>query len=189
MKTALFALLYASLSLGAITAQADDRSEALKALRDAELRNLLIHDDPSPFQDIAFTDADGNPMKLSDSNGKVRIVNFWATYCGPCRVEKPALDALHKSLSGPDFEVIAIATGRNSPAAIKKFNERYDIQNLDTYIDVKSAAARDMGVMALPVSVILDRQGRELARVTGAAHWESQSTRDIINHLVKAPES
>ena len=102
--------------------------------------------------------------QLAESNGQVRLVNFWATWCAPCRTEKPSLDQLEAELAGPDFEVIAIATGRNPPEAIHRFNDEVGIVALTTYLDPKSELASEMQVPGLPVTVVLNREGMEIAR-------------------------
>ncbi|MEM8788613.1 MAG: TlpA disulfide reductase family protein [Pseudomonadota bacterium] len=185
-RLGLTALLYAALALAASPAPALDAGTVaeLEALREGDMRKLVIHDTPQAPADITFQTLDGAEHRLTDSDGKIRIVNFWATWCAPCRAEKPALDALNQDLSGPDFEVIAIATGRNSPAGIAKFNADVGVESLKTFVDPRSAAARQMRVLGLPVSVILDRDGNEIARLQGGADWTSASTRAILARLM-----
>ncbi|NNU79642.1 TlpA family protein disulfide reductase [Halovulum dunhuangense] len=184
----LTALLYASLVLTANPLAAAGLDPALKAeleaLREGDMRKLVFTGDARDTDGITFQTAAGETRALSDSDGKVRIVNFWATWCAPCRQEKPALDALNKAMAGPDFEVIAIATGRNSLEGIARFNAEVGVESLTTYVDPASAAARAMGVLGLPVSIILDREGNEVARLAGGADWTSASTRAILDRLI-----
>lgn len=193
IRPLLTAFLYASLSLAASPSLADSPSAATLAeiseLREGDMRKLVVHSAVKPVAEISFETLDGAQFGLGDSNGKIRIVNFWATWCAPCRAEKPALDALNRELGGDDFEVIAIATGRNSPAGIKKFNAEVGVETLTTYLDNRSAAARSMGVLGLPVSVILDRDGHEIGRLSGGADWTSPSTRAILDRLIADPSS
>ncbi|MEM7613584.1 MAG: TlpA disulfide reductase family protein [Pseudomonadota bacterium] len=183
-------LLYAALTLTAIPALAQgiptETLDQITEMREGDMRKLVVHDTAKPAGDVPYLTLDGTERTLADSNGKIRIVNFWATWCAPCKHEKPALDALNKDLNGPDFEVIAIATGRNSEAGIKKFNAEVGIETLVTYLDNRSAAARQMGVLGLPVSVVLDRDGNEIARLQGGADWTSESTRAIMDRLIAA---
>lgn len=150
------------------------------------MRKLVVHAEPKPFREITFAGPGGTKERLSDSRGKIRVLNFWATWCAPCKAEKPALDALEAALGGPGFEVIALATGRNSEASIKRFNAELGIQALKTRTDRKSKAAGTYGVLALPVSIILDREGREIARLVGGADWNSESARAILEALMAA---
>jgi len=173
----LTALLYASLSLGA-------NAEGLDELRDGDMRKLQVHDSPRQMPAMGFETRDGTAHTLSDTAGKVRVVNFWATWCAPCREEKPSLDRLQADLGGDDLEVIAIATGRNSDSSIDKFNAEVGIEHLTTYLDPGSQAARSVGVLGLPVSILVDREGREIGRLTGGADWGSESARAILAALI-----
>lgn len=187
LKPVLSALLYAGLALSAIPLTAEPLSEAertvLIEMRTGTMKKLAFVD-PVDVSQITFQDAAGNPVKVSDSNGKVRVLNFWATWCAPCREEKPALDALNKQLNGPDFEVIAVATGRNKMAAIERFNEEHNVTSLEIFLDPSMSAAREMGVLGLPVTVILDRDGYEIARVQGGADWAEGNAAEIIKRII-----
>jgi thiol-disulfide isomerase/thioredoxin len=184
-RTAAAALLYAALAATANPAAALDPA-ALDALRTGEMRKLVVADSPMPAPDLGFTDLHGNPLSLADSGGKVRLVNFWATWCVPCRAEMPALDALERDLGGADFAVIPIATGRNSLDAIAAFSAEAGITDLPTYLDPKGELARAMAVPGLPVSVLLDRDGNEIARLTGAAEWDGRDARALVEALTAA---
>ncbi len=148
------------------------------------MRKLSLDIAGRDHRGVSFFDGGGNPISLADSNGRIRVVNFWATWCAPCREEKPSLDALQSAMGGPDFAVIAIATGRNSPEGIERFNREVGITHLARFTDPKSQAAREMGVLALPVTVLVDREGREIGRLTGGADWNSDSARAIIAALI-----
>ena len=155
----------------------------LAALREGDMRKLVLAEDPLPAPDAAFVAPDGSETTLAASDGKVRLVNFWATWCAPCREEMPALQALQQDLGGPEFEVLLVATGRNAPDAIARFFTEEGIV-LQTALDPKGALGRAAGIAGLPVTLILDREGREIARLTGGADWASPSARAIVAALV-----
>jgi len=188
--------LYTALVVGANAAAAAGLTDAQRAeiadLRAGEMRKLVVHEEARPAPGTAFTGADGSEATLADSNGKIRLVNFWATWCAPCRREKPALDALQRDLGGDDFTVIAVATGRNSPDAIARFNADVGVTTLDTHLDPKSALAAAMKIPGLPVTVVLDRDGDEIGRLMGGVDWDSDSARAIVRRLIEVtapPES
>lgn len=158
---------------------------AIAEMREGEMRKLVLHEEPRPAPQTVFTDLGGAEETLADSNGKVRLVNFWATWCAPCRQEKPALDALQRGLGGEDFAVIAVATGRNSPEAIERFNRDVGVAALDTHLDPRSALAAAMNIPGLPVTVVLDRDGDEIGRLMGGADWDSASARAIVQRLIE----
>ncbi|WP_233416689.1 TlpA family protein disulfide reductase [Halovulum marinum] len=189
-RCVLAALLYAAAAVGANPAlaaplTAELRTE-LEALRSGAMKKLVIHDAPRAIPALSVETPDGGTVALADSNGKLRILNFWATWCAPCRMEKPSLDTLNAELAGPDFEIIAIATGRNSLEGIKKFNSDVGVTTLKTYLDPQQHVARQMGVLGLPITVVLDREGNEIARLQGGADWQSDSARAILARLLEA---
>ena len=133
---------------------------------------------------LSLTSLDGRLTRLEDLRGKVVVVNFWATWCAPCREEMPSIAALGGAFPTEDFAVITIATGRNPAPAIEKFLGDIGLQEMPVYLDPKQKLARDMGVMGLPVTVLIDREGREVARLVGGADWGSESAHAIIAALI-----
>lgn len=161
---------------------AEGRAE-VEALRAGDMRKLVFQDVAVAAPEVGFVGADGVETSLGVSNGALRLVNFWATWCAPCREEMPALEALSEAYGGDGLEVILIATGRNSPDAIARFFAEEGIA-LETALDPKGALAQAMGVPGLPVTVILNREGEELARLLGGADWDDASARAIVENLL-----
>lgn len=177
--TKVLAVVYTALALGANPVAADP---ALEALKSGDMRKLVVHSTPIAAGDATFTDPEGKTHSLADWQGKVVVLNFWATWCAPCRAEMPSLDALQKDI-GPDAAVVTIATGRNLLPAIEKFFTETRVQNLPILLDPKSGLARQMGVVGLPVTVLLDKQGREVARMIGEADWNSPEAKAVLAEL------
>ncbi len=180
--------LYAGLALGANMAWADTQAgpdtAALEALRQGDMKKLIFRSTPKPVSDAAFTDADGNARSLADYRGKYILLNFWATWCPPCRAEMPSLARLQEELGGDRFEVVTVATGRNTVRGIREFFESAGVDNLPVLLDPKQKLARDMGVFGLPISVVIDPGGREIARLTGDADWSSESAISLFRALI-----
>ncbi|UOA25767.1 TlpA disulfide reductase family protein [Pseudosulfitobacter sp. DSM 107133] len=182
MKKLFAALVYTALALGANTALADVQAAA--GLRDGSMKKLVFHDSPQATSTAAFQLEDGGgEVTLEDYRGKWVLLNFWATWCAPCRKEMPMLSALQEQFGGDTFEVLTLATGRNSPEGIKKFFTETGIDNLPRHQDPQQALASQMGIFGLPITVILDPDGREVARLRGDADWSSDSAKAIIAEL------
>lgn len=177
------AAVYTAFVLGTNPAAADD---ALEGLRQGAMRKLVVHSEPMAAGVAGFTARDGSLHALADWRGKVVVLNFWATWCAPCRAEMPALDRLQGDLGGDRFAVVTIATGRNPVPAIKDFFADEDITRLPMLRDPKQLLARQMAVLGLPVTVILDPEGREIARMQGDAHWDGPEAKALIAALIAA---
>lgn len=170
------AVLYTALALGANVAQAD-----VAALREGDMKKLALHAAPLDLPEVGLVDAADTPRSLEEYHGKWVVLNFWATWCAPCRHEMPSLDRLQKAL--PEIAVVPVATGRNPVPGIEKFFAEADIQTLPVLRDPTSALARGMSVMGLPVTVILNPEGQEIARLIGDAEWDSDSAKAILRAL------
>lgn len=176
------ALLYTALGLLANTAIADIAE--VEALREGDMRKLNFHSAPAATSDVVFMSEDGAEMTLANYAGQITVVNFWATWCAPCRAEMPHLSALQDSFADDaDVEIVTIATGRNPRPAMETFFEAISVDNLPLHTDARQALARDMGVLGLPITVILDRDGQEIARLQGDADWHSDSAIAVLTAL------
>jgi thiol-disulfide isomerase/thioredoxin len=184
MRWFLLTVLYTALAIGANAAGAGSVNP--EDLREGTMKKLTFLADPREVPDVGLTDMDAMERRLADWHGKIVVLNFWAVWCAPCRKELPTLDALNRAAGGVDLAVVTVAVGRNPPAAITKLFEEEQVADLPVLLDPAQALAGQMGVFGLPVSVILDRDGREIARMTGEADWNSESARSIISTLVSA---
>lgn len=182
MKILRSIVLYAAVAIGANSAGAD--TAELEALRTGLMKKLTFHTAPKPTSDAQFTDPEGGVHSLAEYQGKYVVLNFWATWCAPCRKEMPSLDRLQAELGGDNFEVVTIATGRNTLQGITKFFDKAEVKHLPILLDPKQKLSRSMGVLGLPITVILDPDGNEIARLSGDAEWDSNSALAIIKTLI-----
>jgi len=198
MKRSPFGLAFAAILYGAIslTANLVDVTQlqaaeltaaertSLKDLRSGDMAKLIVHPAPRDRNEETFRDLYGNPISLADYSGKVVLVNIWATWCPPCRAEMPSLDDLAGEMEGPGFALIALSTDRAGVERVAQFYEDYLIENLEVMNDRSGNFGRQAGVLGLPVTLILDREGREIGRVMGEADWNSPEAKAIINRII-----
>lgn len=182
MRWFISAVLYTALALGANAGTADIAT--LEALREGSMKKLAFAAEPAEVSQAVFTDPAGGEYRLGDWQGKYVLVNFWATWCAPCRKELPALDALNRDFGGDRFAVVTIATGRNPLPAIERLFAEVGVESLPILLDPKQVLARETGVLGLPVTLVLDPEGREIARMSGDAEWNSDSARAIVEALL-----
>ncbi len=113
------------------------------------------------------------------------LLNFWATWCAPCRKELPALDKLQKQLGSPKFEVLALAVDRAGPEKAKRFLDDTKVTSLPLYIDTTARAANAMRAVGMPTTILIDAEGREIGRLVGPAEWDSEDAVRLIRAHVK----
>ena len=140
--------------------------------------------DPTPPADAVFLNAAGAEHRLSDFAGQGLVVNLWATWCVPCVVEMPALQAMARILAPERITVLALSSDRGGAAVVEKFYTAHKIDALAIWLDPKGAAARAWSVRGLPTSLIIDRAGREVARLEGAFDWSTESALAELRRLV-----
>lgn len=139
----------------------------------AEPGTMPLHETPRPVATIAFTNEDGNPRALDNWRGRVVLLNIWATWCGPCRAEMPTLDRLQAKLGSERFEVLALSIDRAGAGVVRDFFDEIDIAHLRLFIDETMQAPRDLGILGVPATLLIDPDGRELARLLGTAEWDT----------------
>jgi thiol-disulfide isomerase/thioredoxin len=135
---------------------------------------------------VQFTDGDWRDLTLAAFRGKVVLLNLWATWCGPCREEMPTLDRLQATLGGPDFQVVALSIDQEGIYAVQDFYEELGLEALEVYVDDSMRAASLLGAPGIPATLLIDRDGREIARKLGPAQWDSDEIIEQLRHHIGA---
>jgi thiol-disulfide isomerase/thioredoxin len=131
-----------------------------------------------------FLDGEGETHRLADFAGQGVVVNLWATWCVPCVAEMPALQAMAKALAEERIVVLPLSSDRGGAAVVRRFYANHNIQGLGVWLDPKGEAARAWGARGLPTTLIIDRKGREVARLEGAIDWASAASLAELRRLV-----
>ncbi|WP_117196135.1 thiol:disulfide interchange protein TlpA [Rhizobium terrae] len=133
---------------------------------------------------LAFKGPDGKDLKTADFSGKTVLLNLWATWCGPCREEMPALNALQKEMGGRDFEVVAVNIDTGSDEKPKAFLAEYGVDALGYYRDssmgVFNALKKEGLAFGLPVTLVMDKKGCLISAMNGPAAWDSPDAKALI---------
>jgi thiol-disulfide isomerase/thioredoxin len=140
--------------------------------------------EPKPVPQVEFLDAEERKIGLEAFRGKIVVLNLWATWCAPCREEMPSLDRLQAKLGGPDLEVVALSVDRGGLAKSKAFLDQLGATNLRLYGDPSMKVLRLLGVPGLPVTIVIDREGRELGRLLGTAEWDGPAALGMLRRFM-----
>ena len=186
MKKIHYAVLYTSFLLFANALSANETKFAkLNNQKFGDMKKMTIANNTTSAPKTIFFDTGGKELTLNDFKGRLTLVNFWATWCAPCRKEMPSLEVLSNQIGGDTFQVVTIATMRSSEEAVKKFFNDNNIIDLPKFRDPKGHLARASGVAALPLTILLDRNGNEISRLIGDADWAQDETIEFIKKAIE----
>lgn len=156
--------------------------------RASGLTRFTVTNPSHPVPDIVFLygETTGDMRRLSDFKGQVVLLNIWATWCAPCVLEMPALDALQAELGGSDFTVLPVSLDRGSNRMIREFYDEHGITKLPIAVDFDLNIARKLNPRAMPLSLLIDRQGREVGRCLGGEEWDSDDAIELIRGVMNS---
>ncbi len=148
--------------------------------------NFVLLPGPRPVPEIRFADGKGRPLTLANFRGKMVLLNVWATWCPPCRKEMPTLDRLQAKLGGQDFDVVAVSIdqGDSGLSLVQEFFREIGVKRLRAYVDATGEAARRLGSIGLPVTLLINREGREIGRLLGAAEWDGPEAVALVERYL-----
>lgn len=138
-----------------------------------------------PVPVFPFFDATQQTRTIGSFQGKVVLLNLWATWCGPCREEMPALDRLQKELGSDRFEVVAVSVDKNGFETSKKFLDGIGVKSLAHYADPSGRAATHVKALGMPATLLVDKNGREIGRLLGPAEWDSPDAKRLIEAALR----
>ena len=152
------------------------------ALEKPDIKNLIIIKNPKIYKDVSFKDKNQKEVNISDFNGKLLILNFWATWCFPCREEMPSLDELQSNSNFNNLKIFPINIGQEGVSKSESFFEELNIKNLDIYFDAPITLAKKFSLRGIPTTILFNKQGKEFARIMGSIDFNDE---EFINWLKK----
>ena len=140
-----------------------------------DIKNLIINKELKKYDNLTFLDAKKRQVNINDYQGNLIILNFWATWCAPCKEEMPSLDQLQKNKNLENLKIFPINVGQENFEKVTKFFKDLNIQNLDLYFDSPVTLAKKVGLRGIPTTVLLNKEGLEFARIVGSINFEDKN--------------
>tara|TARA_B110000483_G_scaffold179401_1_gene212154 strand:+ start:213 stop:728 length:516 start_codon:yes stop_codon:yes gene_type:complete len=145
-----------------------------------DIKNLILTKNLKIYENVIFKDANQKSVDLTDYKGKLIILNFWATWCAPCREEMPSLDSLQANIELTNLKIFPINISRENLKKSQNFFKELNIKNLDIYFDSPITLAKKFSLRGVPTTIFFDKRGNEFARIIGSLDFNNK---EFINWL------
>ncbi|WP_415304049.1 TlpA disulfide reductase family protein [Candidatus Pelagibacter sp. Uisw_090] len=150
------------------------------ALEKPDLKNLILIKNPKIYEEVIFKDINQKNVNLDDFKGKLVILNFWATWCAPCRDEMPSLDDLQSNTKLNNLKIFPINIGQEDVSKTESFFKELNIKNLEIYFDAPITLAKKFSLRGVPTTIIFNKKGKEFVRIMGSIDFNDE---EFINWL------
>ena len=150
------------------------------ALEKPDLKNLVLIKNPKIYEEVIFKDINQKNVNLADFKGKLVILNFWATWCAPCKEEMPSLDDLQLNSNLDNLKIFPINIGKEDTSKSEFFFKELNIRNLNIYFDAPITLAKKLSLRGIPTTILFNKQGEEFARIIGSIDFDDEK---FINWL------
>ena len=145
-----------------------------------DIKNLILNKNQKIYENVIFKDTNQKDVDLVDYKGKLIILNFWATWCAPCREEMPSLDSLQANIELTNLKIFPINISRENLKKSQNFFKELNIKNLDIYFDSPITLAKKFSLRGVPTTIFFDKRGNEFARIIGSLDFNNK---EFINWL------
>ena len=145
-----------------------------------EIKNIVIHKDLKTYDNLIFLDKNDEKIDIENFKEKIVLLNFWATWCEPCKEEMPSLDRLQINPKLNNLKILAINIGQENSKKVNKFFKDLDIKNFEPYFDAPTTLAKTFSLRGVPTSILFNKDGKEFARIIGSIDFDDEN---FINWL------
>jgi len=150
------------------------------SLEASEIKNLIIYEEPKKYDNLSFLDDKNNELKLNSFKGNVILLNFWATWCAPCKEEMPSLDLLQENNELNNLKIFPINIGKDNMEKASSFFNNLKIRNLNLYFDNPQTLAKKLSLRGIPTTILFNKKGDEFARIVGSIDFSDQKFLDWL---------
>ena len=140
----------------------------------SEIKNIVIHKDLKVYDNVIFLDKNDKEINIKEFNGNLLLLNFWATWCAPCKEEMPSLDRLQVNQNLSNLKIFAINISQESKKKVDSFFEDLNIENFEPYFDAPTTLAKTFSLRGIPTSILIDKDGKEFARIMGSIDFNDK---------------
>jgi len=137
-----------------------------------EIKNIVIHKDLKTYDNLIFLDKKDQKINIKDFNGSLVLMNFWATWCEPCKKEMPSLDRLQNDPKLNNLKIFVINIEKENLKKVNKFLQELNIKNLEPYFDNSITLAKKLSLRGVPTTVLFNTEGKEFARIMGSIDFD-----------------
>ena len=138
------------------------------------IKNIIINKELKKYDSLTFLDVKDNQLNLNEYKGNLILLNFWATWCAPCKEEMPSLDLLVSNKNLDNLKIFPINVGQDSSEKALMFFKDLDIKNLNLYFDSPITLAKKFGLRGIPTSILFNKKGEEFARIVGSIDFSDK---------------
>jgi len=149
-------------------------SSIAQSNEDVPLNNIAINEIPKPISSIKFEDFSGNEIDLKNYHGKLVLINFWTTWCNPCKREMPSLESLYEDNNFKNLQILAVNMEQPNTSKTKKFFEDLNIKKLKIFFDSNLNFVKEFKLRGVPTTVLINKKGEEFARIVGEVDFRNK---------------
>ena len=138
-----------------------------------KIKNMSIHKDLKAYDNVIFLDQKDQKISIKDFKGNLVLLNFWATWCEPCKEEMPSLDRLQNNSELNNIKIFAINISKESLKKINDFFQELNIEHLEPYFDAPITLAKTLSLRGVPTSILFNKEGKEFSRIIGSIDFDN----------------